>query len=294
MSTKIYDAYRFKEPGYHWDKLWEIQDRARENIKANVRAYYLRRVEDIVYTDPEYDKDPESWFGRLMYVHDKTSKAVREQAVSPRRDVFDVECSVTVSPFEGRMYLRVFCDRCSLLVGGALDFIKEHPDIEDYHFQNQADMPEGMTEEAWREREKTWEAIFSGPGDTPRQLTLNICDAQSYYLVSNWYGIGEEHAKTKPKIPSLEELAVRHLNKETRLNQEVCLEPRVEATFEKEFIRGERFTIGLDQNGEWEATCNGVTKWNRNLRDLVGWIKTEHMDAPSRKYMDDFIARHST
>lgn len=56
MSTKIYDAYHFKEPCYPWNKLWEIQDRARENVEANIEAHYRRRLEDIVYTDPEYDK----------------------------------------------------------------------------------------------------------------------------------------------------------------------------------------------------------------------------------------------
>lgn len=78
------------------------------------------------------------------------------------------------------------------------------------------------------------------------------------------------------------------------LNREGFMGPRVEATFEKEFIKGDRFTIQLDQNGEWEATLDGKkTKWNKRLRDLVGWVKTEHLNPKDKKYLDDMVARYS-
>jgi hypothetical protein len=107
-------------------------------------------------------------------------------------------------------------------------------------------------------------------------------------MTDPWLDLGERLRDNPPTFPSLEALAVGHLK------QDGFLSPVVEASHEKEFIKGERFTIGLDQNGEWEATLDGKeTKYDKHLRNLIGWIKTEHMSPEDKKYVADMMARYS-
>lgn len=281
MSTKIFDAYRFTKRGTPWETLWAIRDKAIENIEAQCLDFYRHRMENIIYTEDDFKGDPNDWTHRLTHVHEATLEAVKKQANSMRRNDFDVDVSIKVAPYKGRFYLRAFCDHVSVLVGGCLNFLDEHPALEDYHYQNCTDRPEGVTAQAWRHREKVWDAIFAGPNERPNQVSLNICSASDFYLIDPIYDLGDEYRGKGVTFPTMEELAVRDLKMDRKFF------PGVKAdVVGPGLIQGENDVMIATADGGWVAKVGDETKEGEVLRDLVGWVKTHFLTEADKAYLE--------
>jgi hypothetical protein len=72
----------------------------------------------------------------------------------------NIEASCVVYPYAGNLYVQFF--------GYSPRLSKK---FKDFHYQNQTDWPEGMTEKEWCQRERVWEVIFKNT-DTPSSAGL--------------------------------------------------------------------------------------------------------------------------
>lgn len=270
MSIKIYNAFRIKNPGEPWNLLWSLKDQALKNIAEKAKAYYLFRIKNVIYTEPNFedDGDSELWRGRLRFVHNQVRQGVKENAGSMDRGIYDVHAAITVAPYEGRYYLRPFCDATSVLVGGCLDFLESHPDLEDYHYQNQTDRPEDVTEHEWELRARTWKGIFSHKGGYPNQLVLDISSALDWWRLDPHMKLASELQKWEVRLPSLEELALEELAEKSYWL------PALKAVFEPGRIFGYQFEIFKNNENSWTARVRDKPPRTGALSILVPWVKS--------------------
>lgn len=198
MSTKIYDAYRVKPGVDIWQLVAEIRTRAEAIARAGLRDFYIRAcVADRRPPDEEGAEKPDrlrAWADyirnalvekkrrladestklSLVDVADFVYQEYRAQLTSYERNSFNLDANFVVYEHEGLFYLRLYSDRCSIL-GDVLDFVPDMPELEDYHYQNQSDWPDGMTAPEWDERRRVWEGILTEDGHWgPKQLLAEI------------------------------------------------------------------------------------------------------------------------
>jgi hypothetical protein len=159
MSIKVYYAYRVKEGVDPFDLMFGIKKRGVVEAKKKLTAFY-----NAMLSSPEQVNEIaealnlESEKINFSMVGTWVGKLYRKQLSSFQRDPFHLDVVVTIRRHEGRYYLIPYNDR-GTLVGGTLNFLDDHPDLEEYGYWNNTDEPEGMSEEEWEERRKVWEPL---------------------------------------------------------------------------------------------------------------------------------------
>ena len=218
MSTKIYDAFRVRPAVDIWAVLQDIQRRAEKNVVKRLRAFYIEEMEGIDPESPAYRearaKDPKgSEAGlRLRIVHDLVREGYRETSTRLQRSRYDLDVSVALTHHETGYYLRAFCDSFGI-AGGSLDFLRRHPDLEDFHYQNQTDRPKPLTEGEWEERRKIWDEMMDKHGHLKCQLVLEVSSWQGFHRIDPWYELLQKFHDNPPVFPTREELVARVLRK---------------------------------------------------------------------------------
>lgn len=182
MSTKIYDAFKvvnIKKP-ITLNKLSEIN----ESLKEEAFKLYRQELVEIIGKRVWRIKDLYTYFGEdvatkvdekmLRRINQlKDGKSLEEIA---RYDIFDFTSEMKKDEIEfgdsfGKFRILYIPDKSNVygMYFGDHTYSKiiwddEH--FEDYHYQNQTDMPDGMTKQKWKTREKTWDRIL-GPDYIP-------------------------------------------------------------------------------------------------------------------------------
>jgi len=147
MSTKIYDAYKVKG----CNTLGDIQ-----NLLLEVR-------EKVVNHYKEYAKSPE-----IIEVH-KQQYSGNEKEREAFKKVFgsgfvtDVNENAVVYTYKNEIYVQFFIGR---LLRDVHEYIEKHEKFEDFHYQNQSDQPDDVSDEEWEKRREIWDGIFPHM-DTP-------------------------------------------------------------------------------------------------------------------------------
>jgi hypothetical protein len=222
VSTKIYDAYRVKDRDRVWRVVEDIRERGEKAVILRLAKYYRDFVDNIDPEDASYKAErakdqvhdyPEH-VTRLQLAQTALRDGFQKSATSVHRSFFDPDVNVALTWHATGFYLRVFCDRASLL-GGALDFVRTHPDLEDFHYQNQSDPPSGVQPEEYEARARIWDEMSTPPGSGlfQNQLILEISSWGKFWHLDPWLDLTREFHQSPPTYPIREELFARRLRR---------------------------------------------------------------------------------
>lgn len=292
MSTKIYNAFKIKRKSQLWAVLRDIQTQALANVKQRIWDTYWNEMIRINPEGEEYqevirkkehlfDKD---WAVRLEVVRERYSKGVKENATAHERSNFDIDVSLVVHQHESGYYLRAFCDQVSCL-GGALNFLYKHPQLVDFHYQNQTDRPENITARQWNQRRKVWDDIFGKSGLDPFQLTLQISNWQKWYQLDPWLHMAFKFREKPPRIPLYERVLAKDLLR-SFAGGYPKKRPLTKATARKGLVKFHSKLLGpitLKKGRTLWSVYVGEKKKKtyKSLEAAVSWVRFEHL--PSRE-----------
>jgi hypothetical protein len=297
MSTKIFDAYRVKDAAKLWQVLADIRERGQKEVVERFRAYYIEQIETI---DPESTEYAEARAKlsersevalRLQIAETRLREGAKKSTTSMQRGYFDLDVDVAVTRHETGFYLRAFCDRVSVL-GGSLDFLNNHPELEDFHFQDQCGPPdefEGRHAE-WEARGRIWDEMMTPPGSGmfKNQVVVEISNWTAFWYLNPWLELAREFHANPPMLPPREEVLSRTLRKLAAF-REVAAEPgRIVGTT----VDGAMVTITRagkrSQKKQWITAIDGKHKAHASLNRAVDSVCTRYMDGHMRRMVDRY------
>ncbi len=177
MSTKIYVAYRMKDPTDLWpfmrDVIAEGGRRVRLEVNKLIRA--IVADDELLKEHDAFEREPKDRFGA---VYRSVEKRYRDQAGSAQRDMFDFDVRVVIRELDGELYLIPHCD---MLLRRTLDFLKRDERLIDYSYWNNTDRPSKYSQRAWDYRGKMWDAIDAS--GWRNYLVIEVCTTASFYEV---------------------------------------------------------------------------------------------------------------
>ncbi len=297
MSTKIYDAYRIKDSAKVWQVLAEIRERGQQEVVDRLRAFYVRTIEDIDPDSAAYRsakaKDPKRGEValRLDLAEDKLRAGAMKSMTSMQRDEFDLDVDVAMTWHETGYYLRAFCDPVSLL-GGSLDFLKTHPELDDFSYQNQSDAPPAFADrlEEWAARGRIWGEMMAPPrsGMFKNQVVVEISNWTSFWYLNPCLDLRREFHENPPMLPAREEVLARVLRGLSAVG-EVTAEAGVISGLATD---GTTFTVmratKRSQKKQWISTVDGATKAHPSLNRAVNRITFRYMEGYVRRMYEGF------
>jgi hypothetical protein len=193
MSTKIYTAYRLKNPAKLWEVVRDIKKRGTENVRKELRNVYEAVMAEIDPNSDEYLRlraTRDDWGARHSMAHDLVRERYRAQVTLMERNTFHFDVSVGIWEYEGRMYFIPFCD---MLMGDVLDFMKEDKRLVDFCYWNNTDEPEGISRRTWKKRGDIWDAIDKAGWDN--HLTIDVCYWNNFWRIDPWWDDATEYGK---------------------------------------------------------------------------------------------------
>ena len=197
MSLKIYQAYIF-DKNYTMQELYQMMSEIKQDIVRQVaeikyqyianhivhyqdflKVFGMSRVKDIYTKQKAADNkkladiyQTSIWYALMDKPHDVETlqhyiemyfdEKVYDDGRSNRTidSVFDYNANVIIVPTKDRPLLMYFGN------SDLYELVKNRPYLADYHYQNQVDKPDHISDEAWDERKNVWaEAI--GPDYRP-------------------------------------------------------------------------------------------------------------------------------
>ena len=195
MSTKIYNAYIFDKV-YTMHEIMQMFESVRKDMAAHVRqaksryttrelvhlydflAYFgparvakmyeryqgmenkklsdydMKLIWDILNSKPENVESVKEVLGRYF------DNRAYDDSESKRRidSTFDYTAEVVIIPLEDKMLLMYFGN------SDMHEIVENLPYLADYHYQNQVDKPESISDEEWEQRKNDWEKALGSDG----------------------------------------------------------------------------------------------------------------------------------
>lgn len=168
MSTKIYDAYRVQG----------MTARELLDFFIEIRKDFFTKV-TIQLSQYPYFKDKD-----YLATTDELKRIFR----SGMRDPFNYVSSVMIYPYENDFYC-VFFGMSDMLNG--VTYLEELERNEtfmkhfsDFHYQNQTDQPDNVTDEEWNLRRDTWDKLISEYSFKRSGLEFTFIDAEDDWEVA--------------------------------------------------------------------------------------------------------------
>ena len=195
MSTKIYDAYKFNKK-YSLDELMSIFDTWRKDINdmaekdfANVclhkfTTYYdLLTLKGIDYIKEQKEKlNPKDKYDKnLIGIYDALERFNNNEISITTVMMYIVDMYryiITSNENDFRYFnqrfkstIQVFtvARKIIFMYFGGVDYQKyiiNQPQVEDYHYQNQTDKPDDISDDSWERRALNWDSAI-GPDYIP-------------------------------------------------------------------------------------------------------------------------------
>lgn len=180
MSTKIYNGYRLPLMGSRQlilflHKLQKDLSRKREQmihktVAQNVATYYDQVT--VGYRTPSFDQFIPSYLSHCVGTLRKRAEEV--ERTRQRDPGADFSFSVTFYPLTDKMLATIYVENNELR-----QLWEDENCVTDYHYQNQTDQPEDVTDAQWSQREKDWDKALLGKERTgvPAQdgLSFTFC-----------------------------------------------------------------------------------------------------------------------
>lgn len=178
MSIKIYNGY-ILDQNYSLRELNNLFIGLRKKIQVEANKSYL----ELVLNRCVYMQDMITYFGKekagqmlrqedslfngtsLMDGWTFVERKVMEASKSDKRNFrYNFQSEVQILPIENKILLMYFGNDKDEL----LQIFECEPYILEYHYQNQTDKPDNISEEEWEERENDWDAALPSwiPNDT--------------------------------------------------------------------------------------------------------------------------------
>lgn len=208
MSTKVYDAYKLIDSDL-WDFAKDIHTKGTKSFKKHIKKYYLNRMNGIDLTHPKYSEklisysnnenlsnDQKDKLTRLGITHELLTKGYKEASASSCIELFDFDVNISFRELDDQVYLQTFEGAGSK---GVLKFLKKDSRITDYHYQNQSDVPEEISEDEWEKRGKMWNKMDES-GAWWQRLDLEICSYGSFWRLNPWLDISKEIYKESKNV----------------------------------------------------------------------------------------------
>lgn len=190
MSTKIYSAYRVSKSVDMRVLLGEMREIALSEVSNDsifLRSIWKRCVGIAKRKNLEH-------YNKLQKVEDKQEFAIFQLEIALFESRLDQservsDCSVEPAIWfdDEYWYLKFFSN------SGIADKIErriaELPEIEDFHFQDQTDCPDGISEEDFAKRERKWDEILDEDSSFSSFMTIPIFTHHqlSNLMKKNWY-----------------------------------------------------------------------------------------------------------
>lgn len=215
MSTKIYNGYIIREKMTLMDlnkRMIGLRVSYRKGALDYYKVLYMNLVylyEDLYVIDSVFCKEKMKKFGLMHEVHNKENALttiafnvhsnLRDKIVDAmdntnrKNPVYDISASLQVFPFEDKILL--------LFYGNSVleELLLYEADIEEYHYQNQSDIPEDMTEEEWNERYLDWKSAM--PTFVPPRTGFGVqlvCEYDLPFTVEDFFLDDEFEEYKKP------------------------------------------------------------------------------------------------
>lgn len=187
MSTKIYVAYRLRTGYLLWPVLRELRRKAEANAKKILtkayKAYLDLWAQDEAAAEEAIKTIRYKRTRETLTFHDAAwyfRQKFREQSTSFEKNEFDLDVAVSVR-YTGSRYILVPYPGSGYL-SSCLNFMRRHPALEDYHYQNASDKPRHISEVRWRERARVWDKLLDD-GNFGDKLDLVISSSAGFERV---------------------------------------------------------------------------------------------------------------
>jgi len=206
MSTKIWTAYKLKDPTQLWPFVHDIRIQATKNIQIELRKLYAdisgavncdseeyKQARETVekFTPTYVDKlseEEKDWRARIDVAERIIKKGYREASNSMILDYFDFDVSVAFREWKGDIYI---IPHCNMVMRKVLDFLKDDNRLVDFHYQNQTDRPKKISGREWKKRERVWDGMLDN-GLWSDVLVLDVCKYEFFWQIDPYMDILQE------------------------------------------------------------------------------------------------------
>lgn len=252
MSTKIYDAYKVKI-----NSIAELREFRKDLTKTYWHYCYKELFQHIVFgvlidlTESmphkanhylcEADKIIKNIASKTTFedaAKELSSKNVISAAVDYANDIFERQeknriprgIKGIIAAYEhaeqkdhmifmgfGLYFTKFLSEVCFKEDSEYKDF-KEKWDLSDYHYQNQTDQPDDISDEEWLERERVWDKVMDTSVPNEDSIIIQILNADQFQTMLQEY-IFKTHQKDAPYYAQvLNDVLTAMPDKETRLD----------------------------------------------------------------------------
>ena len=194
MSTKIYDAIRIKKSYDLKIIINEMKEIANNYISNNYDILHDIHEQAIAYC---YENKNDHSCSSALEDHKEgkfnhsTLYAMRasckKEELSPYKDYLDFILKGVVSFDKRYWYIKFFCN--SNVTMNIFDRILEIQGIEDYHYQNQTDPPDGISYKNFQKRNKKFEELMPNDryDDMPFEITIFDFNSLEKLITKFWH-----------------------------------------------------------------------------------------------------------
>lgn len=160
MSTKVYTAYKLRNPDKFWDFVRDVVPRGHAAVRKSLRKLYTELIPCVDRRKKMYKDALARWEhdekARLAAVRKLVLEQAKEADATTQWSPIDLRVEIGVWEHRKQLYLIPFCNGA---MRNSLDFLKEHPVLDDFRYWNNTDEPEGMSRREWAKRGRVWDAI---------------------------------------------------------------------------------------------------------------------------------------
>lgn len=201
MSTKIWTAYRLKKGHDLWAVLRDIRLKTElrcrkqlEQVYAGLLEYWESSPADklaasiALYGEESGAKQAAEKWG-LLTARDVVFRNYMKQLGQMDKNQYDLNVALVVRQYKARFYLVPYPG--SGFLGRTLEWLKRHPALEDFHYQDQTDKSAKVSDRAWRQRGEVWDAMLNdapgGANTSGDRVVLEIVGGlDSFARVDPW------------------------------------------------------------------------------------------------------------
>lgn len=183
MSLKVYTAYKLDGKKHDiWEFIRKVKPLAIGQLRKRLMVHYGIMMRSDGYTNTIKKKlnIPNDRDVTLMNCARYMDMEYREQASSSQRSPYDLDTGIRIMEYKGDYYMIPYAgDGCSQI----LDFLKNLPELQEYGYWNNSDMPEEITDREWEERGVVWDHLTESI-EWDNYLWLEVCSAQGLYRIN--------------------------------------------------------------------------------------------------------------
>lgn len=199
MSTKIYTGFKFNKK-FSLNQLQKIfvdfRNEVENLVEEEVYKFIAKRATELFdeFTLGLTEKDPDSPF--LLLANREISNRKMEMDRTNRRDPeIDFGFEIVIYPLRNKILGTYYGENERII-----DSWMNKSFIDEYHYQNQTDEPEGMCEKEWKQRELDWDKALCHYSGIPNMCGFCINITKQYYPFASYRDVVKY-------IPKLDERA---------------------------------------------------------------------------------------